>query len=872
MRNWFRRKRDEDLEAEIQAHLAMAARDRIERGESAETAKERAQREFGNRTSVKEITRGMWVWSSLEPLWQDLRYASRTLGRSIAFTAVAILSLSIGIGVNTAVFSVLDALLVKSLPVSHPEQLRILTWIRGKGGEQIGLKDHSGYGMTDDNGRHIDGSFSYPAYTLLRDTLPQFSDLVAFARSEFTVTGNGTTDIVSGQYVSGNYFTGLGAQPLVGRPILAGDRRTAVLSARYWSKRFDSDPGVVGRVILVNRLPVTVVGIMKPSFQGLWPGSAPDLFVPMAMVPETSVYFSLARNDTWWVQIFGELRPGFSDTAASAAVQAALTHQIQSYTGKKDAHIDIALEPGERGIGYLRSSLRTPLYILAASAILVVLIACVNLASLLLARYAARNREIAVRISIGAGRWRLIRQLMTESLLLGGIGALGGLLIARPILRVLLQFLSGRQELGLDARLDLRMLAFTFALAILTALLFGTLPSWRASILAPNRTLRLSVGRYLVSIQMALSLLLLVGTGLFLRTIFNLASVNLGFQSDNILLFQTDPGKTGYKASQMESVRRGLEARLAAIPGVESVGMAHQALITGYVSNGPVRLPGDPNDKETWFLYCDSSFLQTLRIPILLGGLDIDRNVRSAVVNETFVKKYLPNVNPIGQVFYRWDTDYPTTIAGVVKDAHYQGVRDQAPPTAYIPYALRYSGITEMTFAMRTQLPPMSLAATVRKAVASVDPSLPVDKMQTQRDQIDTSLGQERMFATLITAFGGVALALAAVGLYGVMAFAVNRRTPEIGIRMALGAGRANVQWLVLRQGLLLVCMGAVIGVPAALMLTRLVKSMLFGVQPNDAFSIAGAVIVMCGVGAIAGWIPARRASSVDPMVVLRYE
>ena len=896
--HWRRGKqRERDLERELRSDLQLETEEQRANGLSAEEAHYAALRAFGNTTFVKEEVRKMWGWTSMERLMQDLRFAARVLIKSPGFTAVAVLSLALGIGANASMFSILDNVLLKSLAAKDPSQLRIFMWDRH--GDPAGVKSHSGYGITDDAGRHVDGSFSYPAYELFCK-LPQFSDVVAFAQSQFTVTANEASDIAFGNYVSGNYFSGVGAQPLIGRSILPEDDapsspRVAVLTHLFWSKRFGSDPGVVGRVIQVNRQPVTVVGVMPPAFQGLQPGRAVDLFVPMRMVSE--VYYKLDAPDYWWVQVFGRLKPGVSEEAATAAVQASLTNQMKLYAGEgavKSSRLEVVLEPGNRGVALFRGSSKTTIYILTGAALLVLLIACLNLANLLLARYTARGKEIAVRVSIGASRWRLLRQMLTESLLLAAIGAAGGLLVAKVTIPLLLDFFAGTSTLGLDPHIDGRALAFTTAAAIATALLFGTLPAWRATRINAAPALkessgaagiggpRLSIGRYLVALQVSLSLLLVVGTGLFLRTLLNLAAIDLGFQTDRLLTFQTDPEKSGYKHDDAARIYRRLQERLEQIPGVQAVGISQLPLIGGVVTNGGVLLPGDPQRRQTYFLDCSDSFLETAGIPVVVGRdlnrADFDHAVRSAVVNETFVKKYLPRTNPIGQIFEPPDWEgkggapEPFTIVGVAKDAHYRGVRDEVPPTAYVPFSARPPGDSRMVFMVRTRIEPLNLVAAVRKAVASVDANLPVAEVRTERDQIERSMGTERMFATLVTAFGAMALILAAVGLYGVMAFSVARRTSEIGIRVALGARSSNVQWLVLRQSLFLTLLGVIVGVPCALALTGLVKKLLFGIKPNDPVSLAGAVVVMLAVAACAAWIPARRAARVDPMVALRHE
>ena len=895
---WLRGKqREQDLERELRSDLELEAEEQRASGLSPEEAHYAALREFGNTALVKEEVRAMWGWTSIERLMQDLRYAARVLMKSPGFTTAAVLSLALGIGANTSMFSILDNVLLKSLPAKDPSQLRILMW-HGRG-DAAGMKSHSGYGIIDDRGRHVDGSFSYPAYEMFRK-LPQFSDVVAFAQGQFTVTANGASDIAFGHYVSGNYFTGVGAQPLIGRAILPEDDapsspRVAVLTHLFWSKRFGSDPGIVGRVIQVNREPVTVIGVMPPAFQGLQPGRAVDLFVPMQTVSE--VYYKLDAPDYWWVQVFGRLKPGVSEEAATAAVQAALTNQIKSYASEavvKSSRVEVVLEPGNRGVALFRGSSKTTIYILTGAAILVLLIACLNLANLLLARYTARTKEIAVRVSIGASRWRLLRQMLTESLLLAAAGAAAGLLIAKITIPLLLDFFAGTSTLGIEPHIDGRALGFTLAAAIATTFLFGTLPAWRATRVNTAPALkensgaagaggpRLLIGRYLVSLQVSLSLLLVVATGLFLRTLINLAAIDLGFQTDRLLTFQTDPEKSGYKHDDAARIYRRLEERITEIQGVQAVGISQLPLIGGVVTNGGVRIPGDPHRRQTYFLDCSDSFLSTAGIPVLAGRdlnrADFDHAVRSAVVNETFVKKYLPRANPIGQIFYppdwegKGETPEPFTIVGVVKDAHYRGVRDDVPATAYVPFSARPPGDSRMVFMIRTRIEPLNLIAAVRKAVASVDANLPVAEVRTERDQIERSLGTERMFATLVTAFGAIALILAAIGLYGVMAFSVARRTSEIGIRVALGAQRGNVQWLVLRQSLFLTLSGVIVGIPCALALTGLVKKLLFGIKPNDPASIAGAVGIMLAVAACAAWIPARRASRVDPMVVLRHE
>ena len=897
----WHRQRDEDLDRELRAHLDLEAAEQQAAGLPAEEARHAARRLFGNATLVKETTREVWVWTWLERCRHDLRYALRILRKSPVFTAVAVLSLALGIGANTAVFSLLDAVLLKQLPVRDPEQLRILTWVHN---DKVPLHSHSGYGMRDlKTGEFISGSFSYPAYQAFYRNLPQFSDLVAYAPYQLTVTAGGTSDYADGQFVSGNYFRGLGVQTLIGRPLRPQDDTpggpAVVLTYRYWEKRFGADPEVIGRQIVVNQQPFTVAGVLPPAFQGLFPGQGVDLFVPIETVKALGVpWYSLTKADSWWVQVFGRLKPGVSDAQAEAAVRATLGGSIRDYAGKvSDAAIpQVRLASGARGVGLVRARWSSRLYILSVACGIILLIACVNLANLLLARATGRQHEIAVRLSLGASRARLLRQLFTESLLLASVGGVLGVLLAKPLAAVVLHYWAGNGSGTLDARIDARSLAFTFSLALLTAVLFGLAPAWRTTRIdlspamkgggrgAAGSIARARMGRLLVSAQVALSVLLLVGAGLFVRTLVNLSKVDLGFRPERLLTFQTDPSRNGYHGQKLADLYTRLRQRIAAIPGVVSVGMSHVGLIEGSETDDGVYVPGRrvrPSD-ESNLLVCSDSFLETMRIPVVMGrdlsSSDGPGGPLVAVVNETFAKQYFSGKNPVGETFFLGDPKDtaslagPIRIVGVAKDAHYTGVRETVPPISYLPYTQRTENLRQMTFAIRTVLPPLSIAGAVRRAVAGIDSTIPVADVRTEEEQIDDSLGTERLFAGLVSSFGALAALLAAIGLYGVLAYSVARRTAEIGIRIALGATRGNVQWLVLRESLLTVSLGLLLGAPAAFALTRLVKSMLYGVTPADAVSFAGAVLLMIVVTAIAAWVPARRAARVDPMVALRYE
>ena len=667
----------------------------------------------------------------------------------------------------------------------------------------------------------------------------------------------------------------------------------AVLTYRYWEKRFALDPGVIGRTIAVNQRPVTVVGVMKPAFQGLYPWQSVEIFVPITTVAGMRhPWFSLNEPNNWWVQIFGRLRPGASDHAAAGAVKATLGHAIEQFQKNAEAPT-VLLQPGARGVGMFRESVAGSLAILGAVVVLILLIACTNLANLLVARSAARGREIAVRLSIGAGVGRLIRQLLTESLLLAGAGGVLGVALARPLLQVMLRFVgAGRYNTpALDARIDLRTLAFTAGASLAAGLLFGMLPAWRATRvnLAPvlkgaetaRSSPRLRMSGLLVSVQVGLSVLLLVGAGLFVRTLQRLSAVDLGFHTERVLTFQTDPSRNGYAGRQLADLYQRLRENIAAIAGVESVGLSQHGLMQGVESDTSVHTPGfGPTDRkgDAQLLRCSASFLSTMQIPLLLGRdltLPDERTGQAvSVVNQSFVDRFFPGVNPLGRTFYLGEQPGAEMLAvvGVVKDAHYTSVRDKAQPTVYFPYTKQLTGLHQMTFAIRTVLPPLSIAGAVRRVVAATDRAIPVAEMKTEDQQIAESIATERLFAGLVSAFGGIAALLAAIGLYGVMAYAVARRTVEIGIRLALGARRATVQWMVLRQSLWMVLLGLAIGIPAALALTRFVQNKLYGIQPTDPASFAAAAVLITMVGAVAAWIPARRAARVDPIQALRNE
>lgn len=900
IRSLGRRSRAERLLAdEIELHMECLAREFQASGMSEVEARRAALREFGPVESLKEKCRDARRVNWIEDAARDVAYALRVLRRSPGFTLTALLSLALGIGANTAIFSVIDSVLLKSLPVRNPEQLRILTWIAD---QRVRVPNHSGYRIPDANKRMVDGSFSWPAYEAFRSSVPAFSDVMAFTPAQVTVMAGSTSDYANAHFVSGNYFAGLGAAPLLGRAIAQDDAApgrppVAVLTWIYWQKRFGLDPSIVGRVISVNQLRVTIAGVMRREFQGLYPGPEADIFLPMTTLWQTGDRWRTRTPDDWWVQIVGRLRPGYSDRTAEEQTRAALAHVIEAYEreAKNRFAPQIELLPGAQGIGLIRSRAKT-LYVLAGVCGLVLLIACLNIANLLIGRSVARRREMAIRLSIGASRRRLLRQLLAESILVSVGGAALGLVIANPLSRLMLFAFSGNQTYSFDVGVDARVMAFTTTVSVIAALFFGTVPSWLASGVDLNAALktsggpgsgpspRLTFSSAMAGIQIALSLVLLTGAGLLVKSLIVLGNVDLGFRPERILTFETDPAAAGYKNDRLAQVKQLLERRLSAIPGVESVGMSHQGLMQGLISNGPMKLPGSQADRyrriQTYLLYVSHGFLSTMRIPVLLGRdftqSDDVSGAHVAIVNEAFAKAAFPGGNPIGKQIEpgleMLSAGAPYSIIGVAANAHYEQLRGPAPPTAYIAYEGRPDVISGMNFVLRARVEPQSLEKAVRSAVSAVDPALPVAHLQTEEEQIGKLTRTERTFADLVAFFAAIAAMLAAIGLYGVIAWTVARRKAEFGIRMALGATGKQVQLLVLRRSMSIAVPGIAAGIAAALGLTRFIRSFLYEVQPADPVVLATTAAALLAIAMIAAWTPAQAAARVEPLDALRHE
>ncbi|HSB11474.1 MAG TPA: ABC transporter permease [Blastocatellia bacterium] len=852
---------------------------------------------------------------------QDLRYGIRMLARSRAFTAVAVVSLGLAIGANTAIFSLVDAVVLKTLPVRKPNELVLFSWLSG---EEFMASTISGTLKKDKaTGLSTSTSFSYDTFNQFRDHSQTLTDVLAFAELEqLTVKADGQATITTGQVVSGSYYSALGVSPMAGRPITEDDDQVgadpvAVISYRYWQRRFGLDPNTIGKTVDINGVSFKLIGVAPHGFEGtLQVGQSPDFTIPLAMEPRVRALSGSLMNErgAWWLRIMGRLKPAATreqtrvelerlfQQSALEGYQESLAQKARKPKGKTEERGEpsvptLRVASGSQGLNEARAEYSLSLLILAAVVGLVLLIACANVATLLLSRATSRQKEIAVRLALGASRWRVIRQLLTESVLLAILGAALGVVLAfwgKDVLLALRPW--GGEELELELKLDPRVLGFTALLSLLTALLFGIAPALRATRVELGSALKetgrsliggahIGLTKGLVIVQVALSLLLLIGAGLFVRTLSNLHSVDLGFNARNLLLFRVDPRLSGYKKDQIANLYQRLLERIEAVPGVTRATLSRHPLLSGsaaidmaFIEDKPTPAAPTSFKDMTWMQRVRANFLDTMEIPIMTGrGLqdtDDERGPRVAVINQTMARKQFGDENPIGKRFGFESPEHSRDIeiVGVARDAKYSSLRMEVPSTVYLPYLQDLQGLGQMNFEVRTSGDPAQLAGSIREAVREVDANLPLFGMYTQLQQADLSLASERLFASLSGFFGVLALLLATIGLYGVMSYGVARRTNEIGIRMALGARPPQVVSMVLRETMLLVIVGVAIGVGAAIATTRLIESMLFGLTPNDPVSILLGVLLMICVSAFAGYLPARRASRVDPLTALRHE
>ncbi|HLW55258.1 MAG TPA: ABC transporter permease [Candidatus Angelobacter sp.] len=897
-----------ELDEELRLHLELRAEELERSGMSRNEAWAAAARQFGNPTLQTERMRTMDVAGWMETLVNDLRYAGRQFLRSPGFSAIAILSLALGIGANTAIFSVMSAILLRNLPVHDPQQLVTLT-------------DPSVSGMwtgISDGERAI---ISYPEFLDLRSRLTTLSGLFASQSSleqwQVRVAGD-QQEQVRGRMVTEDYFSVLGVEALLGRVFNPQDATGpgkdpfVVLSYDFWQRRFGGRPDVVGTLIKLNGATLTVIGVAQRGFKGESGGQNPDLWIPVLMQPFIDPGRDWLHEDpskslhkTTWLHAFGRLKPGATLAALQAEVDVAFKAMMESFypptlpeeVRKQALSQHLVVHDARTGAFDNRDDFHKQLMILLTVAGLVLLIACANVANLLLARATARRREVAIRLSIGASRRRLFRQFLTESLTLSVIGGLAGLLIAFGGARVLVRLISDPLDpLILATGLDWRVLFFTLAVTLLTGMLFGLAPSLRASRTDLNLSLResghaatqspgrLNLAKGLVVGQVALSLLLVIGAGLFLRTMWNLQSLPLGYPKENLLQVSVDGLTAGYKDQQLSGFYRDVADRLRTLPGVRGVTYSKLGLFSGGESNTRVEAEGfsaqRDQDRHSRFDQVPPGYFSVVGIPLLLGrdiGLqDTATSPRVCVVNEALVKLYFAGRNPIGlHLTANFGKDKQTLeIVGVVKNARTISLRMEIPQRFYLAVAQGTAGRIpdSIVFELRTAGDPKALETQVKKAIMGVNPDAPISFALSMEEILDEYTASEKMIARLCAIFGGLALVLAATGLYGVLSYGVARRTNEIGIRMALGAGRGSVVGMILSETGILVTIGLVVGLSAALACTRLIASQLYGLSKFDPVTFAASTGILCMVALIAGYIPAARASRVDPVRALRHE
>src|ERR1700730_6344451 len=996
----------EDFDLDIRDHIERETQDNIERGMAPEEARYAAVRKFGNVTRVKEETREVWSLVWLEQLLQDIHFGLRMLARSPGFAAVAILTLALGIGANTAIFSLIDAVMLRALPVENPSQLVLLKW------SARNAPDIHGYMNSGDCPLNVmpgaanpyGCSFSEPMFREITQA-NVFAATTAFANAgRLNLTGNGPATVINGQLVSGDFFRTMGLKAAAGRLFEATDDTpsatpVAVLNYGYWQSAFGGSRDVVGRTIELNNVPFTIVGVAEQRFTGVTPGSDYDVWLPLSDAQRVSERWQNRSDDVsnWWLSIIGRLKPGTPPAQAQAAVSGLFRNEMlhgsvplfhdgdmasrtpptgrsasmdQVFRGaipptaggngpasvrtplqqppgdpvpvRREAtggpqsggnatvlpapalpgaapgggprtlstaadNPEVTLLHAQTGLTGARREYSDPLRVLMLAVGIILLIACANVAGLMLARAAARQKEMAVRLALGAGRARVFRQLLTESVMLSVLGGALGVLFAYWGAHAILSFVSSNQArpLGFATGVDLRVLGFTVAVSLLTGVLFGIAPAFRGARIDLTPALKegegsasssgyfgrlFSIGNALVVTQVALAIVILVGAGLLVRTLSNLRSIDIGFDSHNILIFEIDPTLIGYTGPQLDSFYRDLQGRLAETPGVKSASYSMMPLLSNGILVTGFHWPGTPQDKESEadMLGVGPNFFETLHIPFL-GGRGFNASVfkisaenmgakptsapTPVIVNQAFVQKYLAKESPLGKRFGESAAgpDGPPTpgyeIIGVVRDAKYNNLRRDIQAMMYMPQS--FGGAS---FELRTAADPQAILPAVREAVAQVNTNLPLFDIQTESQQIDRLLFQERLVARLSSFFALLALVLACVGLYGLLSYEVSRRTREIGIRIALGAHQGSVMKLVLRQGIVLAIVGAAVGIGVALSVTCYLASMLYNVHANDPLTMIAVAVLLTIVHQTACYIPARRAMRVDPLVALRYE
>jgi predicted permease len=873
---------DDDLAEEMRLHVDLRAADKQAKGLAPDAARAAARRQFGNATQMQEKSHAAWGWTRLESWRQDARYGLRTLGANPGFTATAVLSLALGIGANTAIFSILNAVLLRSLPVEDPQRL-------------VQVRP----------GAEGDDEFTNPIWEAVRDRQQAFSGALAYAPDRFDMADGGESRYAVGLWVSGDFFRVLGVPAMEGRVFTRDEDRRgtaplAVVSYAFWKRSFDGDADVIGKTVRLNRQSFEIVGVTPPWFRGLDRDWGFDVAIPIACDPILHPGHSrLDERADWWLRILGRMPAGESIEQARDRMRAiapeifrvTVPQEFPAQQQKDYLLSSFFLKRAATGFSEMGAQYRTALYTLMAIVGVVLLIACANIANLLLARAAARQREFSVRMAIGAGRARVVRQLMTESLLLSILGTVAGLLLAAWGSRLLIHFLStSHHPLDIDLSLDPRVLAFTIAAAILTAFLFGLAPALRATRVELNQVMkenartalrvsgRPSLGKALVTGQVALSLVLLVAAGLFLGTLRNLWAVDPGFTRHNILMVTVDVEQAGVPVARRAGTYGEILDRLRALPGVAA---AASSMLTPISPEGwaqTVKPEGvaakSPRDTLMFFNRISPGYFATLRTPLLLGRDFNDRDGLNApkamIVNESAARQFFGAANPIGKTIGMDEGDV-YQIVGVVKDTKYNRINEEDRRIGYLAAGQDAEPGPHIRYTLRSDVPVETLIPAARGAIAGVNRGVSLE-FRNFESQVSESLLLPRTVALLSSVFGSLALLLAMVGLYGITSYAVTRRKGEIAIRMALGAPRGSVVRLMLRDVAVLLALGMAAGLAASLATGRLVTSLLFGVRPGAPLQLAGAALILAAATAVAAYVPARRAARLDPMAALREE
>jgi predicted permease len=931
---FLKRNLEQELADEIQSHLEMQIEDNQRQGMSPDEARYAALRKFGGVDQVKETYRDRRGLPFLETLFRDLGYGARMLRRSPMVTTVAILSLGLGIGANTALFSVVDAVLLKTLPVESPDRLVIFEWQAARAFRISGMSGTSNVAVPPDmRGLSL---FRYEVIQRIQQARiaagaeTPLTDLFAFGPiSDLTVKVDDQAESIKGQAVSGGYFAGLRLQPSLGRAITDDDDRptaapVVVISNKFWQERFGANPAVIGQPLILNKQSFTIIGVTPPEFTGtLQVNYQPAVTIPLAFEPlllgEHSRLGTGNKPGFWWLNLMGRLKPGATYEQVrgrlNVAFQSAALELMPAPTkGNQLAAAQLAtkdyprllLESGSRGMPDVRKRFAPSIYVLFTVVVLVLLIACANIANLLLARAAVRGPEISVRLAVGAGRWSLIRQLLTESLLLAALGGAVGVLFGfwgKSMLLALTKEQTGLFPSGVDLTLNWRVLVFTLAISLLTGLVFGSIPAWRATSLDLTTALKHSrsttatvsrLSKGLLVLQLAVSFLLLTSAGLFIRTLYNLQRVDVGFNQENLLVFRLEPEKIGYRDERLLNFYQQLFSSVDHLPGVRAATFSRIPLIANNNWFTDFLLRGETEntaaERDTMRQVVRENYFATMEIPFLRGReftVNDDRHAPSVgIVNQTFVQRFFPDQEVLGKRIRFPGEKREIEIIGVAADTKYESQREDTKPLLYTPWQQEGAELGEMHFAIRTAGEPTASAATVRQVVHKLDSDMPVTEIGTQSARSEAILGQERLYARLLSFFGGLALLLAGIGLFGVMAYFVSQRTKEIGIRMAFGAQVASVLRLVIWQGMKLVLLGLAVGALAWYALNRLLLTeyfgpetwqhgmtqQLYGVKLADPLTmiVIGSLLLL--VALIACWLPARRAAKLDPLVALRYE